>query len=61
VARVSEATAAQLEAGPVIEMVQRRFSRVGDFIHYIMSGHEGVHLGQIADLRRAMGLENTDL
>ncbi len=61
VARVSEATPAQLEAGPVIEMVQRRFSRVGDFIHYIMSGHEGVHLGQIADLRRAMGLENTDL
>ena len=59
--RVSEATAEQLDARPAIEMVQRRFSRVGDFIHYILSAHEGVHLGQIADARRAMGLENTDL
>lgn len=60
-ARVPEATAEQLAATPALEMVQRRFSRVGDFIHYIMSGHEGVHLGQIADVRRALGLENTDL
>lgn len=50
-----------LAAPPQMELVQRRFDQVGKFAAYAMTAHEGVHLGQIADLRRALGLENTDL
>ena len=50
-----------LAARPQMELVQRRFDQVGKFATYAMTAHEGVHLGQIADVRRALGLENTDL
>lgn len=58
---MSTATPALLAEAPKMEMVQRRFSSVGQFAVYAMTAHEGMHLGQICDLRRALGLENTDL
>ena len=64
-ARLSEVvptvTEAMLEAEPQMDPVKRRFSAVGQFVAYAMTAHEGVHLGQIADVRRALGLVNTDL
>lgn len=54
-------SAEALAAPPQMELVQRRFQQVGQFAAYAMTAHEGVHLGQIADVRRAIGLENTDL
>ena len=50
-----------LSAEPQMDPVKRRFSAVGQFVAYAMTAHEGVHLGQIADVRRALGLVNTDL
>ena len=50
-----------LASPPQMDLVRRRFSEVGRFAAYAMTAHEGVHLGQIADVRRALGLENTDL
>lgn len=50
-----------LNAAPTVEAVQRRFTAVGQFVAYAMTAHEGVHLGQIADVRRSLGLLNTDL
>ena len=52
---------AMLAAPPQMDPVKRRFSEVGQFMAYAMTAHEGVHLGQIADVRRALGLVNTDL
>ena len=54
-------SAEALAAPPQMELVQRRFDQVGKFAAYAMTAHEGVHLGQMADVRRALGLENTDL
>ena len=54
-------SAEALAATPQMELVQRRFDQVGKFATYAMTAHEGVHLGQIADIRRALGLANTDL
>ena len=51
----------QLVAMPAMELIQRRFSRLADFLTYAMIGHEAFHIGQIACTRRALGLENTDL
>ena len=44
-----------------MELIQRRFSRLADFITHAMTGHEGFHIGQIVCTRRALGLVNTDL
>ena len=59
--RFAASSVEELAAPIKLEMVQRRFSQVGQFATYAMTAHEGIHLGQIADLRRAIGLENTDL
>lgn len=64
-ARLSEVVPAVTEemfsAEPRMDPVKRRFSAVGQFVAYAMTAHEGVHLGQLADVRRALGLVNTDL
>jgi hypothetical protein len=64
-ARVAELlprmTEAQLAVPCQMEMLHRRFSRVGDFLAYITTGHEAVHVGQIASWRRAMGIPLEDL
>ena len=60
-ARLPELSAEQLVAMPQMELIQRRFSRLADFLTYAMAGHEGFHIGQIACTRRALGIENTDL
>ncbi|MAC19982.1 MAG: hypothetical protein CMJ23_09980 [Phycisphaerae bacterium] len=54
-------SAKDLEVEPKMELVRRRYAKVGQFATYAMTAHEGVHLGQVADIRRALGLENTDL
>jgi hypothetical protein len=54
-------TEAQLAVPCQMEMLHRRFSRVGDFLTYITTGHEAVHVGQIASWRRAMGIPLEDL
>ncbi len=38
------------------ESTRKHFPTVGDFTAYLMSAHEGTHIGQIAAWRRAMGL-----
>lgn len=38
------------------EGVRKRFPTVGDYAVFLISSHEGSHLGQIAAWRRAMGL-----
>ncbi len=38
------------------ENTRKYFPTLGDFAAYLMGGHEGNHLGQIAAWRRAMGL-----
>ena len=58
---VPNVTEEMLEATPRMDPVKRRFSAVGQFLAYAMTAHEGVHLGQIADVRRSLGLVNTDL
>ena len=60
-ALIPNATEAQLAAPCQMEMLHRRFSKIGDFIAYIMTGHEGVHVGQIASWRREMGIPREDL
>ena len=59
--RLTTVSAEELAAPPRMELVQRRFSRVGQFVTYATCGHEAFHIGQIACTRRALGLENTDL
>ena len=58
--RVAEALAA---ADPAVfdrphpgEKTRKRFPTVGDYAVFLVSSHEGAHLGQIAAWRRAMGL-----
>ena len=60
-ARLAEISPEELAAPPKMELVQRRFSQVAQFVTYAMTGHEGFHLGQIACTRRALGVGNTDL
>jgi len=64
-ARVAELlpglTETQLAAPCKMEMLHRRFSRLGDFLAYITTGHEAVHVGQIASWRREMGIPLEDL
>lgn len=38
------------------ERARRRFPTIGDYAVFLISSHEGSHLGQIAAWRRAMGL-----
>ena len=38
------------------ERTRQRFPTVGDYAVYLITSHEGSHLGQIAAWRRAMGL-----
>ena len=38
------------------ERSRKRFPTLGDFVTFLISSHEGSHLGQIAAWRRAMGL-----
>ena len=59
-ARLPEMSAEQLAAGPQMELIQRRYPRLGDFISYAMLGHEAFHIGQIACTRRALGIEMAD-
>lgn len=54
-------SAEDLEVEPKMDLVRRRYASVGQFATYAMTAHEGVHLGQVADIRRALGLVNTDL
>ena len=58
--RVAGALAA---AGPALlarehpnEGVRKRFPTIGDYATFLISSHEGSHLGQITAWRRAMGL-----
>ena len=59
--RLPELSSEQLVAMPQMELIQRRFSRLADFLTYATVGHEAFHIGQIACTRRALGIENTDL
>ena len=54
-------SAEDLKVEPKIDLVRRRYTSVRQFATDAMTAHEGVHLGQVADIRRALGLENTDL
>ena len=38
------------------EGTRKYFPTIGDFVVYLMTAHEGDHLGQVAAWRRAMGL-----
>lgn len=58
---LSTVTDDMMVAPPAMDPVKRRFDTVGQFTSYAMTAHEGVHLGQIADVRRALGMVNTDL
>ena len=40
------------------EGLREHFPTIGDFAVYLMSAHEGTHIGQIAAWRRAMGLDS---
>lgn len=53
-------SAEALAAPTRMEMVQYKFAEVGRFATYVMTAHEGLHLGQIADVRRALGLQTKD-
>lgn len=59
--RMGNASPEELAQPIQMEMIRRRFSQVGQFATYAMTAHEGVHLGQISDLRRSLGLVSTDL
>lgn len=49
------ATDEQLSA-PSPEPMNKRFPKVGDFVVFIMTAHQVLHLGQFSALRRAAGL-----
>jgi hypothetical protein len=46
----------QLGMPNTLELTRRRFPTFGDFACYIMTGHLGYHLGQLAGWRGAAGL-----
>lgn len=39
------------------ETRRQRFPKTGDFICFLMTAHESIHIGQLADWRRAMGMD----
>ena len=38
------------------ENMRKYFPTIGDFLVYLMSAHEGTHIGQLQTWKRAMGL-----
>ena len=60
--RVAEAVAkadSELLAKESDEQMRSYFPKVGDLIDYMLTSHEGTHIGQISAWRRAMGLKPT--
>ena len=60
--RVTEAVtnaAPELFAKDCDEQMRSYFPKVGDLIDYMLTAHEGTHIGQISAWRRAMGLKPT--
>ncbi len=53
---LSAADPASLEREHPAAGARQRFPTVGDYAVFLISSHEGSHLGQIAAWRRAMGL-----
>ena len=53
---VSTADPAVFEAPFPVERRRKTFPTLGDYTAFVMTTHEGSHLGQIAAWRRAMGL-----
>lgn len=41
------------------EQMRSYFPKVGDMIDYMLTAHEGTHIGQLSAWRRAMGLKPT--
>jgi uncharacterized damage-inducible protein DinB len=54
-AALRAATDEQLSA-PSPEPMNKRFPKVGDFVVFLMTSHQVLHLGQLSALRRAAGL-----
>ena len=42
---------------PADENLRQRFANRGGFIFFLMTAHMGMHIGQLADWRRAMGMD----
>ncbi|MCY4026136.1 MAG: DinB family protein [Acidobacteria bacterium] len=60
--RVAEAVAAadpEFLAKDSDEQMRSYFPKVGDLVDYMLTAHEGTHIGQISAWRRAMGLKPT--
>ena len=58
--RVAEAVsnaAPELFAKDSDEQMRSYFPKVGDLVDYMLTAHEGTHIGQISAWRRAMGLK----
>ena len=58
--RVAEAVAnadAELFAKDCPEEMRSYFPKVGDMVDYMLTAHEGTHIGQISAWRRAMGIK----
>ena len=55
-AAVSNADA-ELFAKDSAEEMRSYFPKVGDLVDYMLTAHEGTHIGQISAWRRAMGLK----
>ena len=49
----------ELFAKDAAEEMRSYFPKVGDLIDYMLTAHEGTHIGQISAWRRAMGLKPT--
>ena len=52
---VSALTPAQLEGTHTLERLKPFLPTLGDLITQMLIGHDGLHLGQLGDWRRAMG------
>lgn len=53
-----DSTDPKLLASPLADETRRqRFPKTGDFICFLMTAHENMHIGQLADWRRAMGMD----
>ena len=60
--RVAEAVAnadPELLTKESAEEMRSYFPKVGDLVDYMLTAHEGTHIGQISAWRRAMGLKPT--
>jgi hypothetical protein len=55
---VEAASPAMMDAVNPIERNRHAFPTLGDLIAYLLTGHEGIHLGQISAWRRASGLKS---